>query len=383
MSFPFDPNAGTPAPAPTTPNLTHYQHHLAASIVLGAAYGGLTCKNRPDGTPEWTLYFWRPDGPSMGLTCTGNPMELVQQAGDTLAPHRGDKVFLSLQELAADDPVSLLMVYEESRRALLSMIPINGHPTTWLPEHGWLLPEGMANVERGDDCSEDGEGFTLDPKEAVMAWWAFFAGARAENGALKATIEHMKRYTDSLHEKHGYPPYTQAAPPRIHLPAQPSPETDRQLAEVRAVYAAYRKGGRIGRVDIQAAPGHHLPERAGDLHHKAALWIGILLREIDFLRSVLMLDWKPWYPEDADTSQPPWCYVAETGELRAEVTRLVNQENDSDEQRWHWQISFIADPGQDDENAVQLREAKETLPSHQEAIEAAEAAYARLTGFRR
>jgi len=193
MSFPFDPNAGTPAPAPTTPNLTHYQHHLAASIVLGAAYGGLTCKNRPDGTPEWTLYFWRPDGPSMGLTCTGNPMELVQQAGDTLAPHRGDKVFLSLQELAADDPVSLLMVYEESRRALLSMIPINGHPTTWLPEHGWLLPEGMANVERGDDCSEDGEGFTLDPKEAVMAWWAFFAGKRSENERLKGTIQLMER----------------------------------------------------------------------------------------------------------------------------------------------------------------------------------------------
>jgi len=61
----------------------------------------------------------------------------------------------------------------------------------------------------------------------------------------------------------------------------------------------------------------------------------------------------------------------------------VNEENDSDENRWHWQISFITDPGQDDENAAQLREADETLSSHQDAMEAAEAAYARLTGFRR
>lgn len=178
---------------PEKQNLTHHQLHMQAWLTLGAVYGGLTCQNI-NGIPIWTLYYWNNGGSS---SVTGeDPAVLIQQVCDTLTPHAGDTL-----KMDSKDPAELYEVIEALYRAVLAMIPINGQPTTWLPEHGWLLPEGMANVLRGDDCSEDGENFTLDPQQAMVAWWAFFAGKRSELERLKGTIQLMERSQKRLARK--------------------------------------------------------------------------------------------------------------------------------------------------------------------------------------
>lgn len=92
----------------------------------------------------------------------------------------------------------------------------------------------------------------------------------------------------------------------------------------------------------------------------------------------LDLPWEPWFPSDADTTQLPGCYLVEIGELRIEVTRLLNQ-GDLPDQCWCWGIHVVNESIF--EADVMIRESKKDSGSADEAKAAAALSYRKLVGI--
>jgi len=91
------------------------------------------------------------------------------------------------------------------------------------------------------------------------------------------------------------------------------------------------------------------------------------------------LPFEPWYPEGSNPNDAPGYYFAVVGELRGEVTRQIKVDEN---ERWHWLITIFA--GTDDdgwEDWTNVRETKQSCPSAEAAMNAANEAYRKMFGL--
>lgn len=92
------------------------------------------------------------------------------------------------------------------------------------------------------------------------------------------------------------------------------------------------------------------------------------------------LPFEPWHPEGTEPPASPDYYFATIGELRGEVVRLCRCDED-EEDRWVWSIVLMTIDADYGENWVLLKDSRETYPSADLAMNAANEAYRKMFGL--